>query len=452
MTEIKYESLEDVLDRAKQAEGQFFSSIATTNRIDNLKNKGALGQIIEEDWFGYSINSNREADFAAFDTELKVTPIKKLKNGNYSAKERLVLSIINYMEDYKEEFTNSSFLKKSQKLLLMFYLWEPQIVDNNYQLIKTYLLQFSETDLQIIENDWTIIMDKIKAGKAHELTEADTFYLAACTKGSSAQNSLREQPFSNILAKQRAYSMKTSYMTTLVRKIINDETFESLYQVDSPKTLEDLLFEKLSPFFMLNVEEIKKRLNLEIKNTTKNFIQILISKILGISGTDLNKISEFNKANIKIKTIRLLANGTPKEHMSFPTFKFMEIVNESWEESRLYKIFSTQKFLFIIFQFDCNNKLVFKGFKLWNMPYTILENEIKNTWLETVSVIKNGVILEKKNGRIYNNFPTASFNNVCHVRPHAQNAADTYPLPDGRLLTKQCFWLDKKFIKQIISE
>ena len=35
---------------------------------------------------------------------LKVTPYKKIKDGKLSAKERLVLNIIDYMAEYKNEF------------------------------------------------------------------------------------------------------------------------------------------------------------------------------------------------------------------------------------------------------------------------------------------------------------------------------------------------------------
>ena len=53
----------------------------------------------------------------------------------------------------------------------------------------------------IIKKDWELINQKIKDGKAHELSEGDTFYLGACTKGSTAAKSLRKQPFNEIKAK-----------------------------------------------------------------------------------------------------------------------------------------------------------------------------------------------------------------------------------------------------------
>ena len=42
--------------------------------------------------------------------ELKATPFKKLKNGKYSSKERLVLNIINYEKVANENFETSSFI------------------------------------------------------------------------------------------------------------------------------------------------------------------------------------------------------------------------------------------------------------------------------------------------------------------------------------------------------
>ena len=52
--------------------------------------------------------------------------------------------------------------------------------------------KFSEEDLKIIKHDWNLINGKILKGKAHELSEGDTFYLGACTKGSTALKSFRK--------------------------------------------------------------------------------------------------------------------------------------------------------------------------------------------------------------------------------------------------------------------
>src|SRR5699024_5686870 len=91
------------------------------------KGKGSFGQILEKFYFGYEPNSDAQPDFPEAGLELKSSPLKTLKNGDFRSKERLVLNIINYLEVHKEDFENSSFWKKNARLLLVFYLWDREI-------------------------------------------------------------------------------------------------------------------------------------------------------------------------------------------------------------------------------------------------------------------------------------------------------------------------------------
>ena len=51
-----------------------------------------------------------------------------------------------------------------------------------------------------------------------------------------------------------------------------------------------------------------------------------------------------------------------------------------------------------------------------------------------------------------------SENKVCHVRPHARDSKDTYPLPTKDKLTglseytKQCFWINNKYLEEILKD
>lgn len=40
--------------------------------------------------------------------------------------------------------------------------------------------------MKVIQSDWEKIVNKVKIGEAHNLSEGDTLYLGACTKGSTA--------------------------------------------------------------------------------------------------------------------------------------------------------------------------------------------------------------------------------------------------------------------------
>ena len=129
--------------------------------------------------------------------------------------------------------------------------------------------------------------------------------------------------------------------------------------------------------------------------------------------------------------------------MSFPTFKYTEIVKEDWLDSELYETFSTTKYLFMIYQYLDDNTLVFKKAMFWNVPEKDLNTEIKRVWENTVEKIKNNE---------YDNLPKISESPILHVRPHGQNKNDTYPTLDGKNSTKKCFWLNASYIKQQIEE
>ena len=146
-----------------------------------------------------------------------------LKNGSLTPKERLVCNIINYMEIIKESWETSSFLDKNSNTLLIRYIdpMDRTVKQLDYIIYDVHIHNIlnHENDKEQFEKDWNIIVDKIKEGDAHLLSEGDTKYLGACTKGSTAIKSLRNQPKSEIKAKQRAFSFKTQYMRELLNRL-----------------------------------------------------------------------------------------------------------------------------------------------------------------------------------------------------------------------------------------
>nr|WP_289039538.1 Sau3AI family type II restriction endonuclease [uncultured Allobacillus sp.] len=424
--------------------------------------KGSLGQLIEKYHFDYEPNSNPKPDFEEANVELKVTPFKRLKNGKVSAKERLVLNIINYEELVNERFEKSTFWLKNQLLLLIHYLYEKDKDKLDYLIKKVHLYRFRDKDLEVIKNDWEFIRNKVIKGKAHEISEGDTSYLGACTKGAT-KNSLRSQPYSDEKAMQRAFALKTSFMTTLLRQIMSEEAYEEITNTGelAQKSIQEILNDRFKPYFGMTPAQIAEKVNIRFKPSTKNIIPQIISAILGIKGVKLDQIEEFAKANIEFKTVRLEPNGIPKEHMSFENIRFNEVVKESWQDSFIRNRFLDKKFLFVIFQYDesesknNNREPYFKGIKLWNMPESILDDKIYELWKAIQDKVRRGVRLtHHKWGSGYrtsNDLPGADFNGVGHVRPKAQNSNDKVLLPDGQHITKQSYWLNREYISHIIE-
>ncbi len=445
-----YITKEAILRRAQEIIGIPLGEIDRTGRLST--GKGAIGTMIEESWFGYSPNSESEPDFPEAGVELKATPYLRNTHGNIRAKERLVCNIINYMEEYDRTFRTSSFWHKCNTMLLMSYEHVKNKPKTEYRIDKAILFSFPEEDLIIIEQDWERIMDKVRKGLAHEISEGDTLYLAACTKGANA-TTVRQQPFSNILAKQRAYSLKSSYMTQILNKFIfgeqeNERIIKDWQQLVN-HSFEEYLIERISPYFGMTQVELKTRLGVD--STAKNINELLLAKMLGVSGKISNS-EEFKKANIVPKTIRIQKNGTIKESMSFPKFDFIELSKEdSWEDSELYNCLAPTKFLFVIYQENKQGELVFDRVKFWNMPSADLE-EVRRVWLRTVRTIRDGVQLYRTARGTGNNLPKSTESPIAHVRPHGKDSSDQAPLPDGRMMTKQCFWLNNSYIKKQIVE
>jgi len=415
------------------------------------RNKGNLGQIVEERFFHYACNSDARADFYEAGVELKVTPYKINRDGSLAAKERLVLTMIDYYQVVNEKFEESHLWNKSKLILLVYYLYMKEIKYNlDYKISYSKLFTPPAQDRKIIQHDYDIIVSKIKAGKAHELSEGDTLYLGAAPKAATSKDR-RKQPFSEELAKPRAFAYKSSYMTYVLNHYIapGKTTYEPIVREDIVDSFEDYVIEKVNRFQGYSVEELCEEFELDRQNKPKSLEAILAYRILGIKG---NHAEEFEKASIVVKSIRIGKNDKIKESMSFPTFRLKELVKEEWEESKFGNYLRETRFLFVVYKFDKNDVLRLRGCQFWNIPYEDLETDVKLVWEKTKQVLREGLQVTEMNGVHRNNFPKASENPVCHVRPHARNAQDTFELPDGRQYPKQCFWLNNTYIYQQIQD
>jgi DNA mismatch repair protein MutH len=446
------------------------------NDIENVySGKGKLGQLVEFLYFSYKPNSNPEPDFLEAGVELKVTPIKKNSKGLVS-KERLVFNIIDFEKEYKFSFKESSFWKKNSLLLLLFYLYEKEKTDIDYLFKIARLWRFPLTDLKIIKDDWNTIVSKIKSGKAHEISEGDTLYLGACTKGSTALKSKRTQPFSNKKAQQRAFSLKSKYLNFIIAKSLKgdynltklDDEYLQFLEEDSEvlnepaigygslfedheliikniseykkgQTFEDVIIEKFSKYYGYSEQELIDKFKLKINLKAKNKNYVFAKSILGITK---GKIEEFEKAEIELKTIKLQPTGTLKESMSFAQIKYKEIINEVWEESYWYNKL-TKRFFFVVFQKDEKKIARLKKVMFWTMPAKDLKIAEK-FWQHTkINILKGD----------YEAFWKLKDHKICHVRPKGVNSKDLMETPQGNFEKKKSYWLNSRYIlKQIIND
>lgn len=503
-----YTTKEQVHNRAKDAIGktmrELYNSAGVYNVKDLVKNKSFIGDAFEC-WMKVPKNSRAEADITNAGVELKATPYKVLKSGKKSAKERLVLNIIDYVKEAKQTFETSSFQHKDKLMELAFYENDNSKNNDdkaNWKFDEAILFSFPKKDLEIIKHDWETIHEYIIEGKAHEINEGLTDYLAACTKGKS-KKAVRKQPYNDIPAKQRAYSLKTGYMTSILRDYVfgdkkdpairkakysekeknetsNIET-ESIFNEDElqHENLDKALANKLNMYKGVRIAEIPYRGQtlgdfLSKNKKVKQKLHMAVSGMLGLVG-DAEAAEEIQKADIMIKTVRVNKNSKGElhinENMSFPAFDFKDVASENWEDSALYKVVNS-KFLFAIFEEaedTQSNELnyIFRGVKVWNMPNSDIEM-VKHVWEDTKYKIIKGVKLKFESNKILNNFINATDNMIVHVRPHSRKSSYTNNVYSSELptpadwisqkpqnreidnsnlyMTKQCFWLNKDYV------
>ena len=134
-----------VIDYAQLLKGKTLRQVCDPSILKhNYTGKGNFGQILEKFYFGYDPNSKSEADFFEIGMELKSSPLKQLKNNEYRSKERLVLSIIDYLKIVDQSFEESDFWKKNANILLVFYLHQTgfDILDYLIKLVDEWNFQY----------------------------------------------------------------------------------------------------------------------------------------------------------------------------------------------------------------------------------------------------------------------------------------------------------------------
>ena len=426
----------------------------------NKAHKGGLGNFVEENVFKYKANNDDNPDFIDAGIELKVTPVKSDSKGNITSKERLVLNMIDYFAEDNTTFETSSFYRKNKRLLVWFYQYIKGISQANFEITAWDLFEFENSlEYKVIKRDWEIIHNKIVNGKAHEISESDTTFLAACTKGADSSIT-RKQPHSEILAKPRAYSFKNSFMTRLYREAIHKlAPYVSFVSEDEwmKNPLEEIYKDKLSQYHGMSILDLKHKFY--IRSKAKQLPFLIAQKMLGLSGKESSTL-EMLDAGIKLKIVRLKTNGKPHESMSFPAFDFVELINTSWEQSDIREEFVDWKLMFFVFQDDENGICRFDRVQFWNIPNSIVDGEIKAMYEQCADLIKSGTALTYNDkGQIVDKFAKESRNGngVCHVRPHGRNKKDTFDLPVKDIetgltkYTKQSFWFNSNFIKNILK-
>lgn len=438
----------------------------------NVKFKGGMGTLIEERFFGYKANSDDRPDFPDAGVELKATCYDVKKDGTISAGERLSITNIHYDERIEADLKDSGVWDKASLILLIYY-GRDRSIDKLDQRIE-YVVMFtpSEVDWEIIKQDYELIQKMVMDGEADMLSESLTRYLGACTKGSTAAKSWVDQYRNpDRQAKQRNFCFKRQYMDYVLHHYVMNEPedAESIIgdaSVLKEQTFDDYVLSIINAHAGKTDKELCSMLDLRYTGNKAQWTTITY-KLLGLRSENAQ---EFEKAGISVRTVRVKPQGGIEQSLSLDTFDFIELLaEEDWEHSDLFSYFNETRFLFVVFQ-QIGTSMVLCGARFWSMPIIDLDGPLRDVWDKTRKVISDGVKLmptKQKSGKVVikNNLPGKSDNPIAHVRPHTSKRAyrfedgteignverDASPLPDGRWMTTQSFWLNNDYVYAIVE-
>lgn len=473
---IEYHMSDQVMEHARHLEGMTFRDVldlgivteGVVREYNSRRYKGGMGNLLEERYFGYRANSDREPDFAEAGVELKVTCIDRRKNGQDVAGERLVLTMIPYDEEAPASLYDSHLWHKCRSILLVWYRRDRGLDPYDQRIEHVVLFTPPERDMRVIEHDYLLITGLVRDGRADELSESLTSYLGACTKGATAARSMRDQSLyaPGRQARARAFSYKQSYMNYVLHHYVMGEP-EAESVIRDPRELERQSLEQyVTRIINAHVGEsdrdLCRRLGLEYTGNKAQWTTIAY-RLLGVRG---DRAAEFEKAGIRVRTLRPEPGGrTLRESAPILNIDFMALAEErDWEGSELRELLTDMRYLFVVFQKE-GERTILRGCKVWGIPERDLDGPVRECWERARDAVVRGVTLTRRvnsKGKVSytNDLPGMSYGPVAHVRPRAARAAyrladgtvignvdrDAEELPDGRWMTRQAFWLNSSYL------
>jgi len=177
--------------------------------------------------------------------------------------------------------------------------------------------------------------------------------------------------------------------------------------------------------------------------TSKSYAARVIRRALGATKVDA-RLREFEEFGIEIKIVPLPREGRPWEAMSFPAFKYAELVEETWDVADLRE--RLQRLLIV--PAYAEDRDVPQVDRVLGSPFfwTPSDDEWQTVQREWAMFQR-----EIRNGRARSlTLPSAT--QCVHVRPHARDSRDTDLAPVVGPVVKKSFWLNQDYVGDVIRQ
>jgi DNA mismatch repair protein MutH len=402
--------------------------------------KGSVGRYVET-YFGLDASSEAGPDFAEAGVELKTVPMLRKGSGPYTAKERTFITAIDYMSIVEQVFDGSPLDLKTRSTLYVFYEWRAEVPIADFKVLGVLLHERDELDELMLRELHQHVKDAVRTGRAHELSEGDTWGVGAATKDAGRRTV--PQPFGSERARRRAFAYKPLY-TTRLWQLAKHRAAEEAASSGLPESLAAFateVDEKVRAWRGVTVAALVRDLAPDKNPAAKNIVSVVSRRLLGSEGR--RDVEAFDRLGVTIRTIRV-DPGTflPHEDVSFPAFDPLALAEEEWESSSLLPLVSSLYFMVFVAQQDEGvlDARLLGGF-FWR-PGTDELTTMGREW----EALRRAFAASEPEAR-----PQASETDILHIRPHAQNKHDTLPLPSGRPFVRSSFWLNRDFVGRLVA-
>jgi DNA mismatch repair protein MutH len=402
--------------------------------------KGSVGRYVET-FFGIEANSQARPDFPEAGVELKTVPLQRGRLGQHTVKERTFITAIDYYLMAELPFEDSPLDLKTRHTLYVFYEWQRDVPIAAFKVLGVLLHERDELDELMLRELHAHVQQAVRAGRAHEISEGDTWGVGAATKDAGGQWVL--QPCSSVEARRRAFAYKPAY-TTRLWQLARHRAAHDAASIDMPGSLaafEAEVAALVHPWHGASVAELIDRFAADKNPEAKNIVSVVSRRILGSEGR--RDVEAFARLGITVRTVRVHPRLLlPHEDVSFPVFHPQELLLQEWESSDLLQDISSLYFMVFTAPPDAPvlDARLLGGF-FWR-PSTDQLMMMAREW----DSLREAFAVSRPEDR-----PQASETEILHVRPHARNKDDTLPLPSGRPYVKSSFWLNREFVGELVA-
>ncbi|MDW3787733.1 MutH/Sau3AI family endonuclease [Staphylococcus saprophyticus] len=422
---------------------------------------GIAGDVIEQSVIGYEANIMQEPDLIVDgkSVELKTIGIRKSKKEgmNFEAKEPMTITAVSPEKLIFQNFEESSFWHKLKNILLVYYLYDSESTVKAAEYsrfpIKGYQFHdFTNEEKEMLRNDWTIIKDFIcKLHLEHEVPEDEYSRIS-----SELRSKLLLIDTSPKWPNRPRFRLKRATVTTIVQKHFGKKLEQLPKRYSSYFEIDNQLNEIANKYRGKTIEELisPQMFNITVKlnnqgDVSKSIAEQIVTRMFGANEKKLGKRTE---------DMKLFAAN----------FDEWLLENQIFEESTLYSDFSSNQFLFIIFEEpSANAKLLenkFLGFKRFVFDEKFIEEDVKKCWEEVREKIfsdklverneykKNGELIINKNGTVSTsiNFPKSKTHNV-FLRGSGNDSRDKKLILNGISMYRQNVWIKGSSIISMLN-